>query len=91
MDQPTFELDTHSKQLLVNNLPEGGKKLISLKAIKNELIGSKDIKQQYFDMGVIECLMPLIQDKSALNLLSENCTFLTEIIAILNSYFFDFP
>ena len=37
------------------------KKIDTLKAIKNELIGSSETKQAYFDQGLIETVVPLLQ------------------------------
>ena len=36
-------------------------KIDTLKAIKNELIGSSETKQDYFDQGLIETVVPLLQ------------------------------
>lgn len=92
MESPgiTFELEKQKRHLLLKNLPEQGLDSLSIRDAKNQLIGSQDIKEKFFEMGILECLMPLIQKESNLLKTSEDQELLLNIVGIINSYFFDF-
>ena len=59
-------------------------KLSMLRSVKNELIGSAEMKSHYFDNGLVETLMPMIGKE-------EDSELMVEIVSILNSFFFHFP
>ena len=59
--------------------------LRTLKDIKNDMIGTAEAKQSYFDKGLIETVMPLLPTKD----LDRNVRF--EIFTVLNSFLFDCP
>jgi hypothetical protein len=40
------------------------KKIITLRTIKNDIIGCRDLKEAYFNKGLIEVLMPLLSKES---------------------------
>ena len=56
-----------------------------MKDIKNDMIGSEDIKMGYFNKGLIETLMPMLQNKNT----SSNVRF--EAFTVLNSFLFNCP
>jgi hypothetical protein len=53
----------------------------SLRKIKNEITASVFAKQYYFDQGILELVLPRISKDA----IAEE---LTEMLAIINSYFF---
>lgn len=55
-----------------------------LRLVKNCLIGCLEKKDQYFNMGIIESLMPQVSK-------IQDPQLLLETLTILNCYFFDFP
>ena len=67
---------------LKNN--EEGDKKINLIRVKNDIIGCLDRKEEYFNQGLLETLLPMVTPDTPHELL-------LEILGILNSYFFDFP
>lgn len=69
-------------ELLKNN--EEGEKKINLIRVKNDIIGCLDRKEEYFNQGLLETLLPMVTPDTPHELL-------LEILGILNSYFFDFP
>jgi hypothetical protein len=60
------------------------KKIAFLRTLKNEMIGCQDIKEELFNKGLIETLMPMLTVETSWQLLSE-------VVTIINCYFFDFP
>lgn len=54
-----------------------------LKEIKNQLIGSPETKQAYFDRGLIEVVTPMLEDACD----QELCC---EALMIINSFTIDF-
>ncbi len=67
---------------LKNN--EDSDKKINLIRVKNDIIGCLDRKEEYFNQGLLETLLPMVTPDTPHELL-------LEILGILNSYFFDFP
>jgi hypothetical protein len=63
---------------------EDGDKKINLIRVKNDIIGCLDRKEEYFNQGLLETLLPMVTSDTPHDLL-------IEIMGILNSYFFDFP
>lgn len=72
-----FDIDSLKKDSTEN-------KIKSLRQLKHQLIGFTDWKEEYFNKGIIEVLMPMLGKE-------QDYRLLVEIIAIINSYFFDFP
>lgn len=62
----------------------GNDKRINLIRVKNDIIGCLDRKEEYFNQGLLETLLPMVT-------LDTPHELLIEIMGILNSYFFDFP
>lgn len=60
------------------------KKILFLRTLKNEMIGCQDVKEELFNKGLIETLMPMLALETEEHLLQE-------IVTIINCYFFDFP
>lgn len=60
------------------------KKILQLKHIKNQIIAFAEVKEEYYNKGVIETLMPLLAKEHASSLLFE-------ILSIINTFFFNFP
>lgn len=58
-------------------------KLAKLRQIKNWLIGCSDAKETYYDLGILEIMFQMVQSE-------EDARVLLEILAIINSFFFDF-
>ena len=61
-------------------------KVQTLKDIKNDLVGSADVKQAYFDQALIETIMPLLAKEK-----NQPLPVLNETLSVLNCFFFDFP
>ena len=56
-----------------------------LRDIKNDMIGSADTKLAYFDRGLIETVVPLLNKQETSGQIK------SEILTILNSFLFDCP
>ena len=52
--------------------------------LKNDIIGSIDKKDSYFNEGLLETLLPMVTSDTPSDIL-------IEILGTLNSYFFEFP
>ena len=57
----------------------------TLRDVKNDMIGSLDVKLEYFNKGLIETLMPMMKNRE----LAQNVR--CEAFTVLNSFLFDFP
>jgi hypothetical protein len=55
----------------------------ALQRLRLELINSVDNKEYYFNHGLLELLLPHLESESI------DASRLTDILAIVNSYFFD--
>ena len=70
----------------IREFESADQKVQTLKDIKNDLIGSSDVKQAYFDQALIETIMPLLDQEK-----NQPMRVLNETLSVLNCFFFDFP
>ena len=70
----------------IREFESADQKVQTLKDIKNDLIGSSDVKQAYFDQALIETIMPLLDQEK-----NQPMKVLNETLSVLNCFFFDFP
>ena len=70
----------------IRDFDSAEQKVKMLKDIKNDLVGSSDVKQAYFDQALIETIMPLLSKEK-----NQPMIVLCETLSVLNCFFFDFP